>query len=128
VLSRLLCCARRIATKVAHAVAHATGWWRRKAWPAHLERVASNPAYAAAAAAILAGMLGLLPAREVTAAVLTVTVGALLRDRPGGEGPRSRRVDREVPHLSHRASARPSPIRSPRQIAGGFVMFEGKPT
>ena len=92
-LSRLLSCARRIATKVAHAVSHATGWWRGKAWPAHLERVATDPAYAAGAAAILAGMLGLLPAREVIAAVLTVAISALLRERAGGEGPRSRRVD-----------------------------------
>ena len=92
-LSRLLCCARRIATKVAHAVAHATGWWRGKAWPAHVEWVASNPAYAAAAAAILAGMLGLLPAREVIAAVLTVAISVLLRERADGEDPRSRRVD-----------------------------------
>ena len=60
VLSRLLSCLRRMATKVARAVARAIGWWRGTAWPAHLERVASNPAYAAAAAAILAGMLGLL--------------------------------------------------------------------
>ena len=88
------CAAReRIATKVAHAVAHATGWWRGKAWPAHLERVASNPAYAAAAAAILAGMLGLLPAREVIAAVLAAVISALLREGARSEGPGSRRVD-----------------------------------
>jgi hypothetical protein len=93
VLSRLLCCARRIATKVAHAVAHATGWWRGKAWPAHVEWVASNPAYAAAAAAILAGMLGLLPAREALAAVLAASISALLREGAGGEDSGSRRVD-----------------------------------
>jgi hypothetical protein len=93
VLSRLLSCVRRIATKVAHAVARATGWWRGKAWPGHLNRVAKDPAYAAAAAAILAGMLGLLPAREVIAAVLAASISALLREGAGGEGAGSRRVD-----------------------------------
>ncbi len=61
--------------------------------PAHVERVAANPAYAAAAAAILVGMLGLLPAREVIAAVLAAAISALLREGAGSEGPRSRRVD-----------------------------------
>src|SRR3954447_22259642 len=60
--------ARRMATKVTDAVACAIGWWRRKAWQAHLNRVATDPAYAAAAAAaaaaILAEVLGLLPAKE----------------------------------------------------------------
>jgi len=93
VLPRLPYCAPRTAAWVVRAVAHVVGWWRGTAWPDHLNRVATNPAYAAAAGAILAGMLGLLPAREVIAAVLTAMVGALLRERPGGDGPRSRRVD-----------------------------------
>ena len=71
----------------------AIGWWRSKAWPAHLQRVASNPAYAAAATAILAGMLGLLPARKVIAAVLAAVISARLREGARGEGPGSRRVD-----------------------------------
>jgi len=41
----------------------------------------------------MAGMLGLLPARQVIAAVLTVAISLLLRERPDGEGRRSRRVD-----------------------------------
>ena len=92
-LSRLLRCARKMAATIVRAVAQAVGWWRGKAWSAHVERVASNPAYAAAAAAILAGLLGLLPAREVIAAVLTVAISVLLRDRADGESPRSRRFD-----------------------------------
>ena len=44
--------------------------------------VVTDPAYAAAAAAILAGMLGLIPLREVFAAVLAAAISVLLRVRP----------------------------------------------
>src|SRR4051812_15086392 len=37
----------------------------RRAWADHLDRVGSNPGYAAAAAAVLAGGLGLMAAHEV---------------------------------------------------------------
>jgi hypothetical protein len=52
--------------------------------PRHLRRVVTDPAYAAAASAVLAGAFGLLPAREVAAAMLTVITGPLLRGRLGG--------------------------------------------
>ena len=52
-----------------------------------MDRVATDPAYAAAAAAILAGMLGLLPPREVLVAVLAAAISVLLRSRPDDGGP-----------------------------------------
>ena len=81
---RVLCRVRRLATRIAVDLARAACWWRGSVWPCHLHWVATNPAYAAAAGAVLAGAFGLLPAREVAAAVLTVIVGALLRERLGG--------------------------------------------
>ena len=82
---RVLWCVRRLAARIAVEVARAVRWCRGSAWPRHLHRVATNPAYAAAAGAVLAGAFGLLPAREVAAAVLTVIIGALLRQRLGGQ-------------------------------------------
>jgi hypothetical protein len=51
----------------------------RRLWRAHLDCVASNPGYAAATAAVLAGALGLMAARDVLAAVLAAAFGVCLR-------------------------------------------------
>ena len=82
---RVLCWVRRLAARFAVDVARAVRWWRGSVWPRHLRRVATDPVYAAAASAVLGGLFGLLPAREVVAAVLTVIIGALLRPRLGGQ-------------------------------------------
>ena len=82
---RVLWCVRRLAARFAVGWAHVVCWWTGSVWPRHLRRVATDPVYAAAASAVLAGAFGLLPAREVVAAVLTVIVGALLRERLGGD-------------------------------------------
>ncbi len=68
--------------------------WRR-VWPAHVERVATDPVYAAAAAAVLAGMLGVLPPREVLVAVLAAAIRVLLRGRPDDGGPSEGPMDPE---------------------------------
>ena len=70
------------------------GRWRR-VWPAHVNRVAQDPSYAAAVGAVLAGMLGLLRVREVLAAVLTAAISVLLRSRPNDGGPQDESVDPE---------------------------------
>ena len=82
---RVLCCVRKSVARIEVEVARAVRWWRSSVWPRHLHRVATDPVYAAAASAVLAGAFGLLPAREVVAAVLTVIIGALLRQRLGGQ-------------------------------------------
>ena len=82
---RVLCCVRKSVARIEVEVARAVRWWRSSVWPRHLHRVATDPVYAAAASAVLAGAFGLLPAREVVAAVLTVIIGALLRPRLGGQ-------------------------------------------
>lgn len=73
---RMPFCVGRLARRVSSAVVRACVWLRREAWPAHVQRVATNPAYAAAMAAILAGLLGLSPAREVIATLLGAALGA----------------------------------------------------
>ena len=81
-LSRLLCCARKIVATIFRVGVDAAGRWRGSVWPSHLRKLTADPAYAAAAGAIAAGLLGLLPPAEVIAAVLTAIISVLLRDRP----------------------------------------------
>ena len=85
-LSRLVAGLRRLVAAVSGLTMRLMGWWRRRAWPSHLDRVATDPAYAAAAAAILAGLLGLVPPREVIVAVLAAAISLILRSRPD-DGP-----------------------------------------
>ena len=93
-LSRLTAGLRRLAAAVTGIATRLVGRWRR-AWPAHVARVATDPAYAAAAAAILAGMLGLIQPREVLAAVLTAAISVLLRSRPDDGGTLGDPIDPE---------------------------------
>ena len=86
---------RRLVAAVTGLALKVVGWWRRRAWPAHVDRVATDPVYAAAAAAILAGMLGVLPPREVLVAVLAAAISLLLRSRPDDGGPSDGFVDPE---------------------------------
>jgi hypothetical protein len=85
-VSRLVAGLLRLGAAVSGLTLRLTGWWRRRAWPSHLDRVATDPAYAAAAAAILAGLLGLVPPREVIVAVLAAAISLILRSRPD-DGP-----------------------------------------
>ena len=93
-LSRTGPVVRRLAAAVTGLAMKLVGRWRG-AWPAHVDRVATDPVYAAAAAAILAGMLGVLPPREVLVAVLAAAISVLLRSRPDDwrplKGPSTRR-------------------------------------
>jgi hypothetical protein len=49
------------------------------AWRWHLDRVADNPGYAAATAAVVAGALGLMSKHDVLAAVLAAVAGVFVR-------------------------------------------------
>ena len=49
------------------------------AWRHHLDRVASDPGYAAATAAVVAGAFGLMSKRDVRAAVLAGVLGVSVR-------------------------------------------------
>jgi hypothetical protein len=84
VLSRVVLAARRLLAAIGDSATAVLGSWRRRVWLAHLERLAEDPAYAAAGGAVLAGLLGLAPPREVLAALLTIAASILLRGRPGG--------------------------------------------
>jgi hypothetical protein len=64
-------CVVRTAKAIARRVAEA---WRR-----HLDRVASDPGYAAATAAVVAGAFGLMSKRDVLAAVLAGLLGVCVR-------------------------------------------------
>ena len=50
-----------------------------EAWRWHLDRVASDPGYAAATAAVVAGAFGLMSKRDVLAAVLAGVAGVFIR-------------------------------------------------
>jgi hypothetical protein len=52
-------------------------------WAAHVTRVVHDPAYAAAAFVVLAGMVGALPAEDVLAGIVAV-IEAYLIARAGG--------------------------------------------
>ena len=73
--------ATRVARLAKRAMERLRSLWRR-----HLASVAGNAGYAAATAAVLAGALGLLPGKEVVAAILAALLGIYLRDTrsPGG--------------------------------------------
>lgn len=51
----------------------------RVLWHAHLEKVATNAAYAAATAAVLGGVLGVIPVRDVLAAVMAAAFGVYIK-------------------------------------------------
>jgi len=91
-LSRLVAGVRGLIEAVTGLAMRLAGRWRR-AWPADAERVATDPVYAAAAAAILAGMLGVLPPREVLVTVLATAINLLLRSRPDAGGSSEGSVD-----------------------------------
>jgi len=90
-LIRLARQAQRIIARTARALIDAAACRLRDLWQTHLNRVGGNAGYAAATAAVLAGGLGLLPARDVIAAVLAAAFGVYLRDSrtAGGAVPRS---------------------------------------
>jgi len=78
----MFCALIRIARKVNRWVVRtATAIARRIAsvWRWHLHRVADNPGYAAATAAVVAGTLGLMSKHEVLAAVLAAVAGVFVR-------------------------------------------------
>lgn len=57
----------------------------RRLWRGHVDRAATDAAYAAAAAAVIGGLLGFVPARDVIAAVLAAALGIYINGpRPAG--------------------------------------------
>ena len=51
----------------------------RRAWQDHLDRAANNAAYATAAVAVVGGLLGIVPARDVIAAVFAALLGLYIK-------------------------------------------------
>jgi len=69
---------RKINEVVSRAARAAATWLARrlrKLWAEHIDRLSNNAAYAAAAGAIVGGLLGFMPARDVLAAVLAAVLG-----------------------------------------------------
>ncbi len=87
-LCRLIRLARRIDEIVAdrlRRIARRIAGLIRRAWRDHLDQVANNAAYAAAAGAVIGGLLGFVPARDVIAAVLAAALGLYVNGaRPAG--------------------------------------------
>jgi len=78
----MFCALIRIARKVNRWVVRTGKAIARRvadAWRWHLGRVADNPGYAAATAAVVAGTLGLMSKHDVLAAVLAAVAGVFVR-------------------------------------------------
>jgi hypothetical protein len=78
----MFCALIRIARKVNRWVVRTGKAIARRvaeAWRWHLDRVADNPGYAAATAAVVAGTLGLMSKHDVLAAVLAAVAGVFVR-------------------------------------------------
>src|SRR3954465_11135003 len=78
----MLCPLIRLANKIADAAVRAMRaairWLShrlRQLWTDHIDKVSDNPAYAAAAGAVIGGLLGFVSPRDVAAAVLTALLG-----------------------------------------------------
>jgi hypothetical protein len=87
----MFCCLVRIYRKVKQVIVRAATVlaWRteqrvRQAWRAHGVRVASNATYAAVTATVLAGVLGLVPVKDVLSAVLGAVLGYASTQRGTG--------------------------------------------
>jgi hypothetical protein len=94
-MRRLIGFARGVQDILTRAVRAVTDWLSsrlRRARNAHLDAVANNAAYAAATAAVLGGVLGLIPARDVLAAILAAVPGVYAR-RFGAAGTTNRWPD-----------------------------------
>jgi hypothetical protein len=81
-LSTLIGIARAMERAAARVIQKVGDWVARRltgVWATHLERVAGNAGYAAATAAVVAGVLGLMSARDVLAAVIAGALGIYLR-------------------------------------------------
>jgi uncharacterized membrane protein len=54
-----------------------------QAWTSHGQRVATDATYAAVTATVLGWALGLVPVKDVVAAVLSAVLGVYMTNRPG---------------------------------------------
>lgn len=73
---------RTVEHRVGRAIRSAADWIGRRLrtlWSEHLDRVTHNAAYAAATAAVLSGVLGLIPLRDVLGTVLAAALGVWLK-------------------------------------------------
>ena len=84
----MLCCLAGLARNVDKAITRTVrrvACFARRLWRRHLDRAATNAAYATAAAAVAGGLLGFVPTREVIAAVLAAALGIYINGaRPAG--------------------------------------------
>ncbi|HEY2299780.1 MAG TPA: hypothetical protein VGH43_18765 [Jatrophihabitans sp.] len=84
----MLCCLAGLARKVDEVITRTVrrvACAARRLWRGHVDRAATNAAYAAAAAAVIGGLLGFVPARDVIAAILTAVFGIYINGaRPAG--------------------------------------------
>jgi hypothetical protein len=78
---KLLDKARKAAIRKAKLLADRALDGLQRAWRRHARRVATDPAYAAAAAVVLGACLGFSPVRDAVAAVLAWLVGVRLNGR-----------------------------------------------
>jgi hypothetical protein len=77
VAKRIIKTVTRAATAVARWIARCL----RQAWKSHGDRVATDAVYAAVTATVLAGLLGLIPVKDVLSAVLTAVFGLYTANR-----------------------------------------------
>ena len=83
-LRYLIRVAKRIGRTIARAVtafAKRIAERLRRAWKSHGDRVATDAVYAAVTATLLAGLLGLIPVKDVLSAVLTAVFGLYTANR-----------------------------------------------
>jgi len=70
-----------VVARRASRLAHCALAWLERAWRSHARRVATDPAYAAAAAIVLGACMGFAPVRDAVAAVLAVLLGVHMNSR-----------------------------------------------
>ena len=95
-LSDLTRCVRAVTTfvrRAAKAVVRVLDQRVRTAWVQHRARVSTNTAYATATVAVLGGLLGLIPARDVLAAMAAAALGILVNSGRRSNGPHDLAVD-----------------------------------
>ncbi|MGH8961414.1 MAG: hypothetical protein ACRDWT_09430 [Jatrophihabitantaceae bacterium] len=86
----MFCCLLRLYRKIRRQVLRAATIlaWRlahrcRRAWAAHGARVSQDATYAAATVLVLSGLFGMVPVKDVLAAVLAALLGVYMPTRPG---------------------------------------------
>ena len=85
-LVRLVKKVQGVVLRAVSVLARRLGRRARRAWKAHRERVATDPAYAALTALVLGWLLGTVPLTDLRAAVLAAALGVYMNATGQGRG------------------------------------------